>query len=406
MSTADDIDIMSAEAIADPYSYFAPWRDTQPVVWAPRVRSWLVLSHAHVTAALRDPRFSSDRISPYIRRKLSGDDVDPLVRQAFEVLADWLVFKEGADHTRLRGLLAKAFTAKAVAAIRERVQTVTAELIAAAPRDAEFDLLEAIARPLPSIVIAEMLGVPPADRDRFQHWSELVATVVSAGLDDPGRYKRAGEGMQALVAYFRALIARYEKEPADNLISALIQARDDHEAVSEAELVATCTLILFGGHETTANLIGNSVLALLRHPEQLALLRAGDVDPQKAVEEFLRYDGPGRAVVRLVGEDMEFAGQQMKAGQRVFLVLAAANHDPQVYPDPDRLALGREQGRHIAFGIGRHICMGAPLARLEASIAIPEIVKAFPKLSLATPNPKHQQVFLTRGLQSLPVKPF
>ncbi len=402
--SAEDIDIMGEEAIRDPAGYFAPWRESEPVVWAPRCRSWLILNHAHISVALRDPRFSSDRISPFIRRKLSGEGVDPLVRQSFDVLAGWLVFKDGADHARLRGLLSKAFTAKAVASMRERVERLTAELIAAAPQDGVFDLVEQIAVPLPSIVIAEMLGVPTIDRDRFRHWSEMVAPVVSAGLDDPGRYESAAIGMDALVKYFLGLIERYEREPADNLISSLIRARDEDDSLSHAELIATCTLILFGGHETTANLIANSVLALLNHPREMAALRSGAVEPQKAVEEFLRFDGPGKAVVRVVSEDMEFAGKEMKAGQRVFLVLASANHDRQVFTDPDVLRLDREMGRHMAFGWGGHFCMGAPLARLEAAIALPAIVKAFPHLVLDSKPLAWQQVFLTRGLIELPVR--
>ena len=400
---APELDIMGAEALSDPYRYFARWRETEPVLWVARHKTWLILDHKNCAAALRDRRFSSNRINPFIARKLSGPDVSPLVRAAFEVLADWMVFKDGDDHARLRGLLARAFTPKAVSSIRTRVEELSDQLLAQIPKNGEFDLIKMFAIQLPSIIIAEMLGVPVADREQFNHWSEEVAPVVSAGLEDRGRYERAATGMDALVNYFRDLLRRYEAHPEDNLITALLRAAGDDNSLTEAEILATCTLILFGGHETTANLIANAILGLLRHADQFEMLRDGKIDAPKAVEEFLRYDGPGKAVVRVIGEDLEFAGKQFKAGQRVFLVLATANHDPAVFDDPDVLRLDRDP-KHIAFGFGGHFCMGASLARLEATIAIPKIVAAFPRLRLADRPLNWQPVFLTRGLTELHVR--
>ncbi|WP_427925094.1 cytochrome P450 [Streptomyces sp. cg40] len=395
------IDILGERAVRDPYGAFAPLRRDSPVVWDPQYRSWLITRHRDVSAALRDDRFSSDRIAPFIERKLSEPGTDPLVRQAFEVLRNWMVFQDKPSHLRLRGLVSRAFTPRAVSRMRDRAAELCTELLAGIGNRDEFDLIAEVAYPLPAVVIAEMLGVPPEDRDTFKHWSDEVAPLVSAGLDDPDRYARAAAAMDALVAYFSGLLRRYEAQPADNLISGLIEARDADDTLTEAEVVATCTLLLFGGHETTANLIANSVLALLQHPDQLAALRDGEVDVRRAVEEFLRFDGPGKAVVRVMSEDVEFGGELLRKGQRVFLVLAAANRDPEVFDDPDVLRLDRSHNPHVAFGFGAHHCLGAALARLEAGVAVPILVAGLPGVRLAERPLRWQQVFLTRGLREL-----
>lgn len=373
------IEIVGKEALDNPAGYFGKLRDQQPVFWDERHKSWVITSYPMITAALRNPAFSSDRISPYIRAKLSGSDVDPLKRQVFDVLADWMVFNDEPKHMRLRGLLSKAFTIKSVDSLRNRVETLTRDLIEKTPKTGKFDLMEYIAAPLPSIIIAELLGVPPEDRSKFESWTYKVAPLVSGGLEDPSRYEVAAKGMDELLGYFKTLINRYETTPEDNLITALIQARDEGDRLSTSELLATCTLVLFGGHETTANLIANSIRNLLLHPDQLERLKNGLVDDQAAIEECLRYDGPGKALTRLIAEDIEFEGHSFKAGQRVFLILAAANRDPNFFANPEDFILDREMPhRHMAFGQGSHFCMGTHLARLEASIAIPMIVRSLP----------------------------
>lgn len=396
----ESLDLMSLEAVSDPHGYFAQLRETQPVYWDPRYRSWLITSHRHVAEALRDPRFSSDRIEPYIRKKLSGPETDPLVRQAFEVLSGWMVFKEEPDHTRLRRLCMQAFTPQSIAKLRARAESLTAELLDAVP-SGEFDLIASVAAPLPSIIIAEMMGVPVEDRLQFEQWTAKVSPLVSTGLDDPTRYGSVAEGMASLVTYFGQLFKRYSEQPEDNLITALLRAREQDDALSEAELMATCTLMLFGGHETTANFIANGVLALLRHPAQLAAVREDRVDLKLALEEFMRYDGPGKTVVRVAREDFEFEGQQIRKGQRLFLILSVANRDPLAFEEAEQLKLDRPQSRHVGFGFGTHFCLGAPLARLEAGIAIPAIVKRWPDLALA-PGPLQWLPFLgTRGMREL-----
>jgi cytochrome P450 len=285
--------------------------------------------------------------------------------------------------------------------MEDRIRQLSNELINDIDPGSQFDLIEKFSYPLPAMVMADMLGVPVADRDRFKHWSEDIGAVVSAELDDPDRYRRSASAMNELVAFFADLLGYHRAKPADNLITGLIRAREADDGLSEAEVIATCTLLLFAGHETTANLIASSMLALLRHPDQLEALRTGAVSARVAVEEFLRYDGPGKAVVRVLAEDAEYGGEQLRQGQRVFLVLASANHDPAVFDDPDRLRLDRDAKQHMAFGGGAHFCLGSALARLETSTALPILVNALPGIRLAERELSWQPVFLTRGLREL-----
>jgi len=400
-----ELDIVGPEAIRDPHGYFGRLRETAPVLWDSRSRSWIVTGYPEITAALRnDKDFSSDRIRPFIEKKLSGPDTDPRVRQAFEVLANWLVFNDKPKHLRLRTLINQAFMSKAMARLAGRFQALFDEVIAAAPPSGEIDLLKAVTIPFSASVISEMLGVPPEDRARFEDWHRLFGPIVGASLDDRSKYDMLAEGVSELTFYVRELMARYRDDPQDNLLSELLKARDDADALSEDEVIATCTLVLFAGSETTANLIGNAILALLRHPDQMALMRSGKADVANAVEEFLRYDGSGKAVTRVVRHATDVLGVPMTTGQRVFLFLAADNQDPSVFEQPDQLILDRKFERgHIAFGYGLHSCMGLQLARLETSIAVPGILRKWSRIELAGELEWHPQL-LSRGLKSLPVR--
>lgn len=399
-----DLEILSPEAVADPHGYFAPLREQHSVLWDPRHRSWLVLRHGEVSEALKDPTFSSDRIAPFIDRKLTGPDTDPKIRAAFEILRDWLVFNDPPRHTRLRKLIFKAFTPRAIARMGEDTDALCTELLSALPRTGAVDLKRDFADPLSATVIAQMLGVPPEDRDRFKAWSADASAVVSGGLDDPDRYTRAAAGMTELAAFCQGLIDQYRRSPVDNLMTRLVEAQEEDETLTDAEVIATCTLVLFAGHETTANLIANAVRALLLHPEQLAALRDGRVPVRPAVEELLRFDGPGKAMMRVLTANRELGGRQMRAGQRVFLILASANHDPRVFDAPNELRLDRDHNPHIAFGHGVHHCMGSSLARMEASVAIPRVLAEFPDMWLTDAELAYQPVLLARGLESLPVR--
>ena len=406
MSAAElDDDLLSPAAVADPYPVFEGLREQDPVHWSPRYRSWFVTRFDDVSAALRDPRYSSDRITPYVEAKLSGPDTDPALRQTFAVLEDWMVFKDPPDHTRMRRLLRRAFTPRSVEALRPRVTELADELLDGIAGTGSADLVRSYAYPLTAGVVAEMLGVPKEDRDLFKDWSDAITALVFAGLGSPERYDRAVRGMLELRDYLTELAAHVADDPRDDLLTALVQARDEGDTLSHDEVVATGVLLLFAGHETTTNLIGNGLLALLRHPDQRALLEAGEVPIDGAVEEFLRYDGPAKTVVRLMATDVELRGHTLAAGSRVFLCPPSANRDPAVFPDPGRLDLTRTDNSHVGFGFGLHYCLGAPLARLEGAVAIPRALQRLTGLRL-DPDAElaWQPVLLSRGLTALPVR--
>ena len=401
-----DADLLSPEAVIDPYPLLAAMREHDPVHWSARYRSWFITRFDDVAQALVDDRYSSDRIAPARRAKLDDGGADPLLRNAFNVLEDWMVFKDPPDHTRLRRLLSRAFTPRAVAGMRPRVLELADEMLEAALArgTGELDLVGDYAYPLTASVIAEMLGVPREDHPRFKDWSDRIARLVFGGLADPQRHRDGALGMAELADYLAVLVRRHERAPADDLLTALIEARDAGDALSPAEVVATGVLLLFAGHETTTSLIGTGTLALLQHPEQRALLAADPTLVEGAVEELLRYDGPAKTVARVMATDVGLRGRRLRAGDRVFLCPAAANRDPEAFPDPDRLDLRRADRRQLGFGLGLHYCLGAPLARLEAGVAITRVLNRLPGLRIADQELCWNPVLLSRGLRSFPVR--
>jgi cytochrome P450 len=400
-------EILAPAAVADPYSYLGALRTEDPVYWNARYRSWVLTRHEDVSTAMTDPRFSSDRIAPMIARERSKGRPDLDLVETLELLNGWLVFRNPPEHTRFRRLVHKAFSPRIIASMRGEVQRVSDELVDAAQAkagaDGVIDLIHEVAYPLPAIVIASMLGVPPEDRDAFKNWSDDISALVFGALEDPDRHRRARLGMSELVGYISSLLNHVRAAPGQDLASALVQARDGDQALTEEELVAICVNLLFGGHETTTNLIANGVLAFINHPDQADLLRRDPALVSPAVEEVLRYDGPAKAVVRVAGADIEMGGKTIQAGDRVFVMLSGANHDPEVFDHPEKLDINRSRGAHLAFGVGVHYCLGATLARLEGSIVIPQIMSRFPDIALADEELQWDSVILTRGLKRLPV---
>ncbi|WP_068117900.1 cytochrome P450, partial [Nocardioides massiliensis] len=315
---ADLDEILSPSAVADPYGFLERLRASDPVHWNARYRSWVLTRHADVGAAMSDLRFSSDRISPVIQRERRKERPDLDLVETLELLNGWLVFRDPPEHTRFRRLVHKAFSPRIIAAMRAEVERIADELLDEARdragADGAIDLVQEVAFPLPAIVIASMLGVPPEDRALFKNWSDDISALVFGAMEDPDRHDRAQSGMAELVRYISQLLERVSVEPGEDLATALVQARDGDEALTQEELVAICVNLLFGGHETTTNLIANSVLALARHPAQADLLREEPALINKAVEELLRYDGPAKAVVRLAAEDVELGGRTIAAG--------------------------------------------------------------------------------------------
>jgi len=398
-----DDEILSAERTVDPYPYFAELREHDPIHWNERYRAWFVHRFDDVWEGLRDPRFSSDRILPVFETKLTDEQRDDR-RPTFDILQHWLVFKDPPDHTRLRRLLNQAFTPRSVQAWRPRIEDVVDEMVSKVAKMEHFDLIRDFAYPIPAVIIAEMMGVPPGDRELFKSWSDDIMIIVFGGDRVAGRRRRAQQGLLDLAEYLHGLVRHFRREPADNLITSLVQAKESNDALSEDEIVATCTLLLFGGHETTTNLIGNGMRVLLGHPDQLDRLRRDPALIVSAVEEILRFDGPAKMEVRRVVEDLTLRGRRINAGDQLYFVLAAANRDPEEFEAPEMLKIGRNPNRHLGFGFGLHHCLGAPLARLEGTLAIGALVTRLPGLRIAEEaEATWHATLLSRGLERLPV---
>ncbi len=399
--TEIDQNLVCEDAVRDPHTYFAALREHDPVFWNERHRAWVLTRHSDIGTALRSTLLTAERITPFasaVKLAAESDNVDV----TFQVLKDWLVFKDPPEHTRLRRLVARAFTPTVVRARMEEISQTIDELVS--DLDGDTDLIQQFAYPLPAVVIAQMLGVPPEERDLFKEWSDKITSLVFGAYGEDDRFETAARGMIELRDYLVDLIGQYERHPADNLISVLLE-HEDGDALSREELVATCTLLLFGGHETTTNLIGNGMLALLSNPDQFARLRDHPDLIGPAIDELLRYDGPARATVRLVKEEHTIDGRTLSPGERVFLVNLAANRDPEMYNDPHALDVGRRPTNHLGFGVGIHYCLGAPLARLEGQLAITSLVQSFPDMQLAV-DPDELEwhaTMLSRGLIGLPV---
>jgi cytochrome P450 len=399
-----DYDPRRPETIADPFPIFAELRRRDPVHWSDVLGGWVLTRYRDVRLALTDARFSADRITPF--RDHLAPDARAQIAELLKTLGLWAVFNDAPAHTRRRGLLNKAFTPRAVMALRPLIERIVTHLISRVAARGEFDLIAGFAYPLPASVIAGMIGVPIEDLDRFKTWSDEIAAFVGSALATPDKRERGERGVREMSAYFRAIIAEHRKQPREDILSALLAAEEQGSGFSEDEVVASCILLLFAGHETTTNLVGNGMLALLRHPEAVAALRGDRALAQSAVEEMLRYDGPTQAMTRIALEDVRHDDTVpvIRAGDRVFALLNAANRDPQVFAEPDRFDVTRGDTRHISFGFGMHFCLGAPLARLEGQIAVAALVERLPDLALATDAPQWSDSFVLRGVKSLPVR--
>jgi cytochrome P450 len=354
--------------------------------------------YADVQAVLRDPRFGRAGFRQAVTSAI-GDG--PLA----ESYSLWFLFQDPPDHTRLRGLVSKAFTPRAVENMRQKIEDVVEQLLDQQRGKATFDLMGSVAYQVPVLVICELLGVPEADRGRFSEWSAALAKGLDIlSVPDPDSVRRGNEAAAGLTAYFRQLIATRRTQPGDDLLTALIAAEEAGDRLTEDELLATCVLLFFAGHETTVNLIGNGILALLRWPDQLDRLRKEPALMGGAVEEMLRYDSPVQRTGRVALEDLELNGRFFQAGWRVNMLVGAANRDAAQFPDPDRLDVTRANAsQHLSFATGIHYCVGAPLARLEAQLAIAALLRRYSDLRLAGERPAYRPTFVLRGLSRLEV---
>ena len=387
---------MAPEFVADPYPMYHRLRAEDPVHHSP-LGFWVLTRYPDVMAMLRDPRLIKEPIAAFVAARF-GMAVPPGLGLS-------MLDRDPPDHTRLRGLVSKAFTPRALERLRPEIQQFVDGLLDEVGARGSMDLIEEFAYPLPVRVICEMLGVPVKDHERFKAWGLDIARGLDAIMLPPDSEvgKRSVSGRRALAEYFRKLIAERRAAPRDDMLSALIAAEEAGDKLNEEELLATCILLLVAGHETTVNLIGNGTLALLRHPDQLRKLRENPGLIGTAVEELLRFDGPVQRTARIPSEDITIGGQTIGKGEMVMPFLGAADRDPTQFPEPDLLDITRVDNRHIAFGMGIHFCLGAPLARMEGQIAINTLLARLPKVALATDRPQFRQSLTLRGLQALPV---
>ena len=395
------VDLLTPERVADPYPVLAELRRERPVFYNEHYRAWFIHRHDDLLAALKDPRFSSDRIRPVFEHKLT--DAQRRERApTYRILGEWMVFRDPPDHTRLRKLVSRAFTPRAISQWRPRIVEVVDGLVADVAPLGHMDVISDFAYPLPAVVIAEMMGVPASDRDLFKDWSDDLMVLVFGARGVEGRRERAQNGLLELSEYLGGLVRRFRAAPTENLIGTLIRAQEGDDTLTDDEIVGTCILLLFGGHETTTNLIGNGLHALLAHPDQLERLRANDGGEylRAATEEILRFDGPSKMQVRMAAADVDVGERVVRRHDMVYLVQAAANRDPEIFADPDRFDLERNPTEHLGFGFGLHYCLGAAVARLEGSIALDALVRRLPDLRAGPEPAEWHPTLISRGMAS------
>jgi hypothetical protein len=401
-------DSSSPEVQANPHPWLARLRREAPM-HASRMSdggvSWLLTRHRDCVALLRDPSWSASKFPPAALQAIAADPHAPFSVVARTALA-MMLLKDGADHARLRTLVNKAFTPRVVAELRPRVQAIADELLDAAARRGELDAIADLGMPLPIIVIAELLGVPLESRSDLKRWSDALVTFLDGTIRDKSLVDAANACVE-MRAYMDRLFAERRARPRADLISRLLAAREVEDRLSEDELFATVVLVLAAGHETTTNLIGNGLYTLLRHPEELAKLRARPEWIASAVEELLRFEPPVTVTTRIptASASRTLLGQEIGPADEVAVMIAAANRDPEVFPEPDKLDLARGDNRHLSFGFGAHFCLGAALARLEGQIALGSLVTRFPSIKLVDETPHWRPGIVLRGLTTLRVRP-
>ncbi|MDQ3475936.1 MAG: cytochrome P450 [Actinomycetota bacterium] len=395
-----DGQLTSPAFYADPYPFYHRLRETDPVHWSDANGGWMLTRYDDVLATVRDHRRFSSRGRFQAALERIPADVRARVRSLEDHYQVGLIASDPPDHTRMRGLVNMAFTPRIVEQLRPRVQVLVDELLDAVQDRGEMDVIRDLAYPLPATVIAELFGAPAQDRDRFKAWSGGILAFQGTGNPAPEVIEGSQRDLLEMRAFLSDLAEERRRSPRDDLLSRLVAAEGDK--LSEAELLTTCVTLLTAGHETTTNLIGNGLFTLLRTPDQLRLLRANPELMPTAVEEMLRYESPLQRNPRCVTEDVELGGKRLRRGDYVMQVLGAANRDSDQFPDPDRFDITRHPNRHVAFGFGIHFCIGAPLARLEAPVAIGAILRRMPRLRLVADAVRWQEHGLLRGLTSLP----
>ncbi len=370
------LDLECDDAVRNPASYFGDAiARGGPVQWSEKQRGWAILSHAEVEAAFRDDeRLSADRSASFQRRMAGRSES---LQRAADMITNWMNFRDEPVHAHLRAPVKGAFTPRRVSALESHIQSIVDDVIASWD-SGEVDLTRDFAKPIPALVIAAIMGVDAAERERFQDWSHELAKLVFSTQPGEVPDERVGAASDKFIGFFRELIARERQHPRDTLLSTIVH--ETGTELDEFELIATCTMLLFAGHETTLTLIANALGTMLEQPAILAELRANPALDATSPDEFLRTVGPAQSMVRKVAVDHERGGQQLRKGETAFLFIAAANHDPAVFERPAEVNLSRDPNPHFGFAWGPHFCIGANLARLETRIAIRTLFNRFPTI--------------------------
>lgn len=398
MSTT--FNLLATENQRDPFAVYRELRSQEPVYFEPRLRAWVLTRFDDVDHVLNHPEiYSVDRFrnvgDEFLRRRADMADVALMMR-------DWAVYRDPPDHTRMRSLLAKSFAAQRIEGMRPLIQTLVDRLLDAAERRGRIDFIADFAFPLPAQVICSMLGVPADDLAQIKVWSTQIAAYIG-GSHRGDDIETAKQGLLQTFDYFRALVRARRGRPQEDVLDLLLNAEDRGDVLSEDEVVANCVLLLFAGHETTANLLGSGLYRLLSHPAKEAELRRSAERVPAAVEEFLRYDPPVAGTLRIVQQETAIGGKSIRRGEMVAAMIAAANRDPERFDQAEELQLDRSPNRHLTFGYGIHFCLGAPLARLEAQIAFATLLRRFPHIELVDTQPHWRPQLFFRGLTHLEV---
>jgi hypothetical protein len=396
--------IFSDEILQDPYPTYARLHEEGPLHYldvGSKWAVWSVISHAECSSIAKDPRLSAKRAQQMLLPL-------PLSRQAeFSELARmlglWLIFMDPPEHTRLRKLLNKGFSTEAVEGLRPQVEAIVDQMLKPLQQGSEVELMREFANPMPVRIISELLGVPQVLHEDFVNWSRSIALFRGSPDRTVEQARAAQDALFELTDFFRKTVAERRCNKGKDLISLLIDIEEEGEVLTEEELYAQCIALLFAGHETTRNLIGNGMYTLLQHPQETAELRENPEMIRSSVEELLRYESPVQFTARVLKEDMEVCGQHIRKGWSILCMLGAANRDPKRFKEPNQLDLKRLNNQHLAFSAGPHACIGAQLARLEGQIAIQSLVQRFPQMKLAGLRPEWASTFGFRGLKSLPV---
>lgn len=385
----------------DPQSTWRDLREAGPIYRSRAFATFVCTRYDDVLEVLRSPDFSTDRSEvPAMRwiERMSRDEPE-----FAGLLSRNLLTIDGDDHRRLRGLVSKGFTPRRVAQLRPRLEVVIEELLDRAATQGEMELVRDVAHPFPVIAIAELLGVPPDDQERFRSWSSVLVQLLDP-LQGRGGAAPMIEATREIFDYFRPLLAERRANPRDDLISAMIAAEQDGERLDEVDLLALSSLLLVAGHETTSNLIGNAVLLMLRFPDERKRLQDDLSLLPSAVDECLRFESPIQLTDRAVVRDCTLAGQALKRNQMVAVVLAAANRDPAHFPEPDRFDVGRRDNNHLAFGHGNHFCLGSQLAKLEGELALGALLRCFPDFRGDPEPPAWRRSMIIRGPEAVPLE--